>query len=654
MKGFIVQSHPDRRHLPIAIQRAIVCLAVIAMPTFASMTASAQDDKEVTVEIAKQKPPHYVGMGVTLQFTVHGLESKPKPTCEIKSSDPAIGGTVTSVSPRIFQQLYQSGGQLRRIQNVTHVVQVQIDSDRAGTFDVGPFIIRQGNTETEVDAIKLTFQDVPENDEMRIELVMPEVAYPDQRVEIEVRWAFAGETGNINSLLVSSPVFDQFRFVPDEQGDRRSAKMPIRTSQGTVALKATTSSETIDDESFTVLSAKRTFIPDRSGEYDFDPINATVQLVTRWQQQSLDMGDFGFGRSLLEEAFGGRSRPAEVQLFRVTGDPIHFEVKPFPDRGRPESFAGAVGSGFAIDVAADRTVLHAGDPIRLSINLRGDGNLENATLPSLFADGGLDRERFQVPDGDVTGIYDPETSSKSFEVLVRIEDESVDEIPALAYSWFDPQAERYRTTRSSPIAMRVKPAQMVTADAVVSSNVNQAGSTTDAQSDGTSRNSGEQDEPNSTASRTEQSLVLTGADLSITTEPSVLFASTEGWLANRAFQWSAYAIGLLCLIWSFIDRKRRRVDPSLRQTKTLVSRLHHEIESAVHLPEKPAAAQVADALRKGLRELHWVDRDAVQTLIGKCEAIEFRPTDSADKKLDRALIDDAIKHIGDGSHRRRV
>ena len=141
-------------------------------------------------------------------------------------------------------------------------------------------------------------------------------------------------------------------------------------------------------------------------------------------------------------------------------------VKPFPLEGRPGSFAGAVGEGFSIEVAADRTVVRVGDPIGLTIALRGKGNLDNASLPPLSAEGGLNPDRFRLPEGDTPGKM--ADGVKQFQISVRVTDESVIEIPKLAYSWFDPETETYRTAHSKPIALRVMPAQVVSASDVVS------------------------------------------------------------------------------------------------------------------------------------------------------------------------------------------
>ena len=83
---------------------------------------------------------------------------------------------------------------------------------------------------------------------------------------------------------------------------------------------------------------------------------------------------------------------------KAHGAPLDFKVLPVPSSGRPESFAGAVGSGFSLEATADRSVVRVGDPIELKIKLTGDATMETLSLPRLDSQMGLSVEDFQVQD----------------------------------------------------------------------------------------------------------------------------------------------------------------------------------------------------------------------------------------------------------------
>ncbi|MGH7139655.1 MAG: hypothetical protein ACREHD_28280, partial [Pirellulales bacterium] len=310
----------------------------------------------------------------------------------------------------------QRGGHIYRSPRLNYQIQYRVTAYEPGEFEVGPFTIKQHNKLAHVEAVSMTFQAVPTDPHMRIRLLLPDKpVYPDQRVPVGIEWWNAENRHNVRELNIYSPMFDEFHFAPDPPASPGASQLQIDTKQGNISLSATEREEQHAGRRFAVLSANRTLLPDRPGEFTLPPIVATVRKAT------------------------GRAR----SMVRAEGTPQKLIVKAFPADGRPESFAGAVGSGFSIDVSADPTVVCVGDPIDLDITLRGDGNLENAGLPALSADDGMSPVRFRLPEGDVPG--DLADGAKRFHVSVRVIDVSVGAIPALAFSWFDPDAEKYET-----------------------------------------------------------------------------------------------------------------------------------------------------------------------------------------------------------------
>src|SRR5262249_40120157 len=78
------------------------------------------------------------------------------------------------------------------------------------------------------------------------------------------------------------------------------------------------------------------------------------------------------------DPFGAR-RPITVQ-----SEPLHLEVLPLPDAGKPADFSGAVGT-FDLHVSASPRELKAGDPVTITTTVEGDGNLAAITPPLLPA-----------------------------------------------------------------------------------------------------------------------------------------------------------------------------------------------------------------------------------------------------------------------------
>jgi hypothetical protein len=595
--------------------------------------------QDVRVKVAAQKPPYYIGEPVLLQFTVEGFDEQPEPKCEMdqKKTVPGLRGQLAGANPSVFSQIVQRNGRVYQAKTITYRLDYLVTADQPGDYLVGPFVIKQGNRQARVDAVQMTFESVPADPNMRVRLVLPDKpVYPDQRVTVGIEWWYAGDIDEILKLRIHSPLFDKFHFAQDPEPTRRTSRLPIDTKDGQLQLVAEAREEEYEGRLFTVVSATRTLIPDRVGEFAIEPITATLRKATAWARERSvfdDFDDFGFGDSLFRDMIGERRRPTRTALIRAVGEPQTLVVKPFPIDGRPESFAGAVGDGFSIDVAADRTVVRVGDPIALNITLRGQGNIENASLPPLSADEGMNPDLFRLPQGDVPGRISE--GAKQFRVSVRVSDESVAEIPALAFSWFDPKTETYETARSKPIALRVMPTKLISAKDVVSgsseSPVNTVGNGT------------EDSESNEVAVATRGRPVfsLSGADLAVESDAGVVLRDSGERTAAVVTQAMIYGTGLLLIAVALIDRRRRNVDPALVSRRKNVRQQKARIARAASLPKQRAADEIAGAVRALVADFPDAARDDAAAVIAECESIVYAPAGSDEARLDEALLDKA-------------
>ncbi|MBM4002509.1 MAG: protein BatD [Planctomycetes bacterium] len=609
--------------------------------------------QDVRLRVAVQEPPYYVGEPAVIQFTVDGFEEGPEPSVAIDNGSgelpSGLRANIAAINPSVVSQVIQRNGQIFQSRRVTYQIQYVVTADEPGEYQVGPFLLSQGTLEGRAKAVSLRFGTVPIDPRMRIRLTLPErPIYPDQRVPVGVEWWFDGEVENILKLAIYSPLFDQFHFAPDPPADRRSSQLPIDTKAGRLALAASVRQEQDDDQRFVVLSARRTLIPDKPGEYLLGPIRATARRATEWARPRSpfdDIDDRGFGGSLLRGFLDERRRPSRTELGRVEGEPLRVTVKPFPQEGRPASFAGAVGSGFSVDVAADRTVVRVGDPIGLRVSLRGDGNLENAGLPNLTADGGMDPQRFRLPDGEPPGAFADDT--KTFQISVRVTDEAVDEIPALSFSWFDPLTESYQTAHSKPIALRVMPARVVSASDVVRSSA-AASTPHDESSDQRSASGSQVAKADSASDRS--ALFLFGAELSVESDPGIVLGSTDGWhesIVSR-LPLTLYFLGAVAVAIAVWDRRRTSVDPRITHQRRVLCEQRARIERARGLDARAAAREVSAALRLVLAESSDLDRDAASELIARCESIEYAPQSNGDRPFDEALLTSALRITNGG------
>ena len=329
----------------------------------------------------------------------------------------------------------------------------------------------------------------------------------------------------------------------------------------------------------------------------------------------------------------GDSRPGAVQPAIASGPPVSLTIKPLPTEGRPVSFSGAVGSGFSLEVTANRSVVRVGDPIALDLKLRGNGNLEKLGLPDL-SKCGLDEQQFQLPGELPAGSFN--SNVKQFKLNVRVKEESVAQIPAIEFSWFNPNAARYETTRSNPIALQALAAQIVSAADVVSHSPQAADAAQGSESTpGAPRISG--GEP----------LTLVGANLAIPNDPLQLLRSSSNFLSARWTPPLLYLAGLGLVAGAILVRWNSTRDPQLVERKQLQKRWRSRLRIAEDEPPALAAQTTASVLREFQTTTSPSNRVPIERLIADCETIAYSP-DSANQTHEMQRIRQTAKAIVEG------
>lgn len=130
------------------------------------------------------------------------------------------------------------------------------------------------------------------------------------------------------------------------------------------------------------------------------------------------------------------------------------EVNALPP-GAPPSFKGAVGD-FSMDVRVDRASVHAGEPVTVTTLVRGEGNVSSAGDPDV--DASVAARRYA---GGATTTID--RAGERLRGERRREVTFIPEAPGrmailpVRFSWFDPEAKRYRTQVSDSIRVAVGP-----------------------------------------------------------------------------------------------------------------------------------------------------------------------------------------------------
>lgn len=574
-----------------------VMMGVVVVLCFGGVVSG----QNATVRI--QSGPYYAGEPFIIQVTAEGFDENPQPECAVGAALPeGVRVALSSVSPNISTQRIFTNGQLRQFRNVSFVYQFMVTADRAGSFRVGPFELKQGGTVVRTQVVPFDITTVDLDPEMRVALRLPDKPiYPSQRVPVTVEWWYAGDIDNVSKINIDSDFFDAFEF-EDPPVERGQSRLPVNSKHGRVELAATAERRTLDGKQYVVVLAERTLIADRVGRFEFGGITANITKVTQWSR----------------DVFGGRRAVNEMRV-RAVGETGVVEVKGLPVVGRPASFAGAVGTGFHLKAAADRSVVNVGDPIRLTLELAGSGNLAGASLPRLDAGGeGLVASQFGLPSTEATGVL--VDGVKRFEVDIRVKDAGVNQIPPVAYSWFDADKEKYETVYSDPIALAVNAGRVVSAADVVSSTVLvEGGEDAGEMANGNAGGGGNGGGGSVGLGRFD----LSGADLAIGQDVRRLLGDDRKRFGGAGVRGVVYGLGILVIGLAWLMRRRAEADPAIAERRRCIVRQVCVIAGAKSLGGREGAAAVADALRQVTAYIPSGDREELDSVLGACDAVSF-------------------------------
>lgn len=185
---------------------------------------------------------------------------------------------------------------------------------------------------------------------------------------------------------------------------------------------------------------KNILFPQRTGKITIAPFE--IECAIRQEVNS--------GRSVFDNFFGPSYQTVTKAINSL---PVTINVKPLPEKGKPESFNGAIGD-FNMTAEADKTELKANEAITFKVRISGTGNI-GLTEPA---------EINFPPNFEV---YEPKTSSnirnteagstgsKTFEYVVIPRYSGTYQVSPVTFSYFNPATERYHTITSKGFSINV-------------------------------------------------------------------------------------------------------------------------------------------------------------------------------------------------------
>jgi hypothetical protein len=181
----------------------------------------------------------------------------------------------------------------------------------------------------------------------------------------------------------------------------------------------------------------------RTGSLVLGPFTASVVVVLPSQN---DGGDPFFRQ------FFNQGQQKQVTL---ATDPVSVESLPLPEKNKPANFTGAIGN-FTMTATAGPTNVTVGDPITVRVQISGSGSLDAITLPP--QDAWRDFKTYppttKLNTSDQFGFQ----GTKTFEQIISPQNADVYELPALTFSFFNPEDGQYHTLTQPSMPLVVKAA----------------------------------------------------------------------------------------------------------------------------------------------------------------------------------------------------
>ncbi|GEM_PF-936411 len=128
---------------------------------------------------------------------------------------------------------------------------------------------------------------------------------------------------------------------------------------------------------------------------------------------------------------------------------LKLTVQPLPEAGKPQQFSGAIGE-YQISAQIARGWVEAGSALTLSVRVSGRGNMKTVTAPKLPPILGVIVNGPTLTEGSTS-------TSVAYTYALIPSQRGVLRIPAIEYTYFDPNRAVYATIQTTPIPVSVRP-----------------------------------------------------------------------------------------------------------------------------------------------------------------------------------------------------
>ncbi len=208
------------------------------------------------------------------------------------------------------------------------------------------------------------------------------------------------------------------------------------------------------------LDANRQFVPEHFNGMNYNAIVLKQALLYPQHSGKIEIDGGSLDAIVVERVSGGGNNIFDgffdsYQDVRKTLKipSAKIEVMPLPS-GAPKSFKGAVGS-FNVNSSISTQNLKANDAVTIKLTVNGSGNLKLMKVPDYEFPADFDVYDPKI-DNSVKVSAAGASGTKSVEYLAIPRFGGEFDIKGVEFSWFDPNAKEYKTTRTPDYKITVE------------------------------------------------------------------------------------------------------------------------------------------------------------------------------------------------------
>ena len=423
---------------------------------------------EVKLDVESNRNQIYLGESIILKVKVSGVESPPDPDLSALKNC-----TVNSLGSH--SQSYQQITIINGIKTVTgfsgRIFTYQITPSTAGKFTAGPVTLNVKGELTSTPGPTIDVAGIEKQEWVHINIsASRESVLVDEPFEITLSIAIKrleGQYANVDPIDPTDPPTLTVPFLnyepipgletPDIRQILQKHLVKQRNSPGLTINNYTIEKNPFDFDSmfdfdsfgkptmakfyfdkyvteingysYFVYTLKLNYIPKEEGSYTFGPVVFKGKIFA-----GVDQSGRGIGKSIF-----------------AVGPACTVRVVPPPEEGRPASYIGAIGASLTVEALLDTQTCNVGDPLKLTLAISGDINMQNIYPPPLNAQANLTRD-FRIYEDSVQTVT--KDGKKEYVYTIRPTKAGTLELPPIEVSYYDSKERTYKTVKTEPIPVK--------------------------------------------------------------------------------------------------------------------------------------------------------------------------------------------------------